>query len=435
MSTELMNVQPMPARAIARPRLLVMTPHLPCADRNSGDRRLVELMRMLNGHGDVFLYLMESSAGCHHGLSPSDASAYLALLRDLGIQVISGSRLKLSRLIVRYWFSTVIFEFYTTARQWHHFIRFWQPRAALIIDSVDLTFLREGSAAVLGLLPGEEASRVRLEEVDAYRLADGVIVITEEEQRFLATQEGLTNLFVIPNIVPFRPRPQQPRQPEVLFVGGFRHGPNVDGITWFVSTIWPLVQAQVADARLAIVGSAMPPAVESLLAAPGVEVLGYVPDTRPFLDRAAVSIAPLRYGAGMKGKVNEAMAAGLPVVSTSFGVQGLAVTSGKHCLVADDATGFAEALVTLLRDPASAEAIGKAGQELTATVCSAERVEHLVLEMMRKLLTRERMPSDRLLKHQTTALVHLVRTFLGHARRHLHSKQRQQKAQSQKTER
>lgn len=429
MSTALMNVRPMLARAFARPRYLVMTPHLPCADRNSGDRRLVELLRMLKGHGDVVLCLMESPAGNHHGLSPPDASAYLAPLWDLGIQVIAGSRLKLLRLLLRYSFSTVIFEFYTTARQWHDFIRFWQPRAAIIVDSVDLTFLRESSAAVLGLLPEEEANRVRSEELDAYRLADGVIVITEEEERFLATREGLTNLFVIPNIVPFRARPQQTRQPEVLFVGGFRHGPNIDGITWFVETIWPLVRAQVAEARLAVVGSAMPPAVEGLSAAAGVEVLGYVPDTGPYLDRAAVSIAPLRYGAGMKGKVNEAMAAGVPVVSTSFGVQGLAVTSGKHCLVADDATEFAEAVVSLLRDPARAEALGKAGQELTAAVCGEERVEDLVLAMMHKLFTGERMPSDRLLKRQATALVHLVRTFLGHARRHLQSNQRQQKAQ------
>jgi glycosyltransferase involved in cell wall biosynthesis len=114
----------------------------------------------------------------------------------------------------------------------------------------------------------------------------------------------------------------------------------------------------------------------------GVDFVGYVKDTGPYLDRAAVSVAPLRFGAGMKGKVTEAMSAGLAVVTTSIGAQGFAAEPGRHLLVGDTPKDFASQIVDLLRHPGRAEEIGASAQRFIAELCGfevvADRVKNLL---------------------------------------------------------
>jgi glycosyltransferase involved in cell wall biosynthesis len=168
----------------------------------------------------------------------------------------------------------------------------------------------------------------------------------------------------------------------VVFVAGFDHRPNVDGMLWFANEIWKTVRDRVPEARLTIVGSNPPPAVLELKHRPGVHVTGYVPDTSPYLDRAAVSIAPLRYGAGMKGKVAEALAAGVPVITTSIGAEGFRAVPGEHLLIADSAADFAAAVVQALENPDRAARLGQAGQALVASVCGPDAVAAQVEQMV-----------------------------------------------------
>ena len=103
-------------------------------------------------------------------------------------------------------------------------------------------------------------------------------------------------------------------------------------------------------------------------------MVGFVADTHPWLDDATVSVAPLRYGGGMKGKVTEALSHALPVVTTSFGAQGLGAVSGVHLHVADTAEDFADAVTLCLRDPDEAARMGLRGQQLVESACGTERV-------------------------------------------------------------
>jgi len=162
------------------------------------------------------------------------------------------------------------------------------------------------------------------------------------------------------------------RSAEVLFVGGFGHHPNVDGLSWFVSQVWPIVRRAVPQAGLSVIGSDPPAEIQGLHGVAGVRVLGHVPSVEPYLDRAAVSVAPIRYGAGMKGKVVEAMASGVPVVTTATGAQGL-YSGASECLsIADEPLEFARAVIRLLQDPVRCEVVGLAGQRRVATLCSSE---------------------------------------------------------------
>jgi len=135
-------------------------------------------------------------------------------------------------------------------------------------------------------------------------------------------------------------------------------------VLWFADEVLPLVRAAVPEFTLDIVGSSPPPAVRRLARAPGVHVIGRVPDPRPWLRDAAIVVVPLRAGSGTRLKILEAWAAGRPVVSTTVGAEGLDAAHGRHLLVADDAPGFARAVRRLLADPRLRDRLAHAGRTL-----------------------------------------------------------------------
>jgi glycosyltransferase involved in cell wall biosynthesis len=145
---------------------------------------------------------------------------------------------------------------------------------------------------------------------------------------------------VHPSKVPFELRSG------LLFIGGFNHAPNTDGVIWFVSEILPRIHQRLPDVVLRVVGSKMPPEVYEL-ANDHVICEGFVEDVAPLLQNTRVSIAPLRYGSGVKGKVNQAMSFGVPCVATSIAVEGVEAKDGVEILVADTEEAFADSIVRL----------------------------------------------------------------------------------------
>jgi GT2 family glycosyltransferase len=147
----------------------------------------------------------------------------------------------------------------------------------------------------------------------------------------------------------FRPRGREPLT--MLFLGSFRHDPNRVAVDWFIRHVLPLVIAQEPAAQFAIAGSDPPPEHTYADHAAHLQMLGYVEDIREPLARYAVFVCPILSGSGVRVKLLEAFAAGIPVVSTKVGAEGLAITDGEFCALSDDPAGFAERVVTLLRDP------------------------------------------------------------------------------------
>jgi glycosyltransferase involved in cell wall biosynthesis len=121
-------------------------------------------------------------------------------------------------------------------------------------------------------------------------------------------------------------------------------------VLWFVEHVWPRIRARAPDVVFRIAGSDPTPEVVALGRLPGIEVLGYVPDLTPHFDAARVFVAPLRFGAGMKGKVGQSLVNGLPIVATAIGAEGMSLVDGEHLLVADAAANFAECVLSLLDD-------------------------------------------------------------------------------------
>jgi polysaccharide biosynthesis protein PslH len=193
--------------------------------------------------------------------------------------------------------------------------------------------------------------------------------ITEVEAGYMRRLSGV-GIDVLPHIVdPSTYTPpdaaQEPTEPVALFVGSYRHRPNLHGLHWFVARVWPAVVAAVPDARLDVVGPGMPEEDRRRLAAvPGVHLVGWVDDLRARYHGAQLFVNPIHSGGGMRGKVLEALACGRALVSTRMGLEGIEVEHETHCLVADDAPGFAAAVVRYLRDPALRRAHGAAGRRV-----------------------------------------------------------------------
>jgi glycosyltransferase involved in cell wall biosynthesis len=167
----------------------------------------------------------------------------------------------------------------------------------------------------------------------------------------------------------------------LVFIGGFRHPPNTDAVLWYASEILPRVRELLPGVTTTIVG-AEPPATIRALAADDLVITGYVPDVTPWFTGCRVSIAPLRYGAGVKGKVNLAMSYGLPVVATTASVEGMSLTPGEDVLVADDAAAFAAAIARVYRDQALWERLAAGGRANIRVHFSRDVARAAILELL-----------------------------------------------------
>lgn len=150
----------------------------------------------------------------------------------------------------------------------------------------------------------------------------------------------------------------------MLFLGSFRHLPNQEALMWFVRNVLPLILAQIPGAKLVVAGSDPPPRHSLPSYGDAIEMRGFVPDVRQPLSECAVFVCPILSGSGMRVKLLEAFAAGIPVVSTSIGAEGLAAVDGEFAAIADDPRGFADRVVTLLQDRELANRIAERARDL-----------------------------------------------------------------------
>ena len=226
-------------------------------------------------------------------------------------------------------------------------VRAHAPQARLIFDTVDVHHLREQRAAELAASDdlSQQAARTRAQEIKVMRACDVTLVVSAAEKEILARDLPNVRIEILSNVheIHGRRRDFDARR-DLVFVGGFQHPPNVDAVLWFVREVFPIVRKTLHDVNLHVIGSKAPPNILEL-AHDGVVVHGYVSDIAPYMDGCRLALAPLRYGAGVKGKVNMAMSYGLPVVATTPAVEGMHVRVGDDVLVADSPSDFAAAIV------------------------------------------------------------------------------------------
>jgi GT2 family glycosyltransferase len=353
---------PDPAQLHAR-RVLVVDEAVPQPDRDSASLRQFNLLRMLRGAGAHVAFL---PTGLAHAGAATEA------LQRLGVETWHAPFARSAPAWLRdnaARFDVIVLTRHHLASTFLPLLRRHAPAARLVFDTVDLHYLRERRGAELAgdaaAVRAADATRGR--ELAAMAAADITLVVSAEEQAQLARDvprvrvELLSNLHEVAGAgAGFDERH------DLVFVGGFRHPPNADAVLWFGREVFPRIREQLPDVRFHCIGAEPPAEVRALAQQPGIVVHGHVPDLAPYMDRVRVAVAPLRYGAGVKGKVNLSMAHGQPVVATRCAVEGMHLHDGIDVAVADDASGFAQAVVALYRDRERWERQARAGLDNVA---------------------------------------------------------------------
>ncbi|HEY4096531.1 MAG TPA: glycosyltransferase [Baekduia sp.] len=357
----------------ARPRsILVVHPALPTHDMDAGSLRLRWIVELLVAEGHRVTFLGHSGWAQDH--------RYADELRDLGVEVhryngrwwreqrgarVPGPGIDLDGLLHRGRFDLAWLSTYEMGEFYAPSIRRASPATRVLIDSVDVHHVRERRGAALTGDPAafEAAERTRLRERAVYSAADALVAVSAVDAEAMSELAPDVPVSVVSTVHALPASgPDVSARDGLVFVGGFDHQPNVGAMVDFVGGPWPSIAAALPGVALTIVGSNPPPVVQALGATPGVTVTGWVPETAPYLDAARVSIAPLRYGAGVKGKVGEAMSHGLPVVTTSVGAEGMGLVDGQTALIADTDEAFAAAVARVYEDRGLWERLAAAGR-------------------------------------------------------------------------
>jgi len=286
-------------------------------------------------------------------------------------------RLRIEKLIQQERFDRVICDFLSPAPNipdlsecvlFQHNVEavIWKRRTEHASDPVRYRYLKL------------QAERMFRYEGEVCRKVRKVIAVSETDAALMREWYGIKPTEAVPTGVDaeyFKVRGAVSPVADLVFVGALDWAPNIDGVDWFQREVLPLMLRSRPDCTLAIVGRNPPRAIRELSARyPGIQVTGTVPDVRPWLWGSKVSIVPLRVGGGTRLKIFEAMAAGVPVVSTTIGAEGLGARDGDTIRIADAPEDFAAACIALLDDPAEGERLRNRALQMVTEQCSWEVV-------------------------------------------------------------
>ena len=328
-------------------RVLLIDKCTPSPDRDAGSVVLLNLMLVLRHLGYQPTFIPDDN---YANLEP-----YTPLCQSLGIEClyaphVTSVRQHLKQQGQRY---DLVILFRPDLTNDHlASVRRYCPQAKVIYYPHDLHFIRLEREGTLNndrsLL--QYARKSRAMELSNSSQADSTLVVSTSEQAQLQELLPQARVDFLPLI--FSDQASANLRPrfgscEMVFVGSFNHSPNADAVHWFASEILPRILEKLPQARLHVVG-ANPPKEIVALAGPSLQIHGFVEDLDRFFSGMALSVVPLRFGAGMKGKVGSALRCGLPVVSTSIGCEGMALEPGEGAVIADSAAAFSEAVVNVL---------------------------------------------------------------------------------------
>lgn len=325
--------------------------------------RMFNLMRLLVAMGHRVHCLPESRT-----VSPALADA----LRSIGVELPAHSNYVAVESpptwLLRHGrqYDGVIVSRYHLAFSWFPLIHRAHPSAIKILDTVDLHHVREKREADHRRNRGLAmvARTTRRMELSTIRQADVTWVVSEVEAAILHAEVPEAVVQIVSNLLDLSPGASPPASRHgLIFVGGAQHPPNIDAIRWLLSDIAPLLQRQPGGCELHLVGTGLKESLAGAYVPEGVHFHGHLPDIGGLLDSCRIGIAPLRFGAGVKGKINQYMAHGLPVVATPIAVEGMHLRDGLDVLVAGSTEDFVLSIERLCRDDALWTQLSTNGRE------------------------------------------------------------------------
>lgn len=347
-------------RAATR-RALFLDQCTPTPDMDSGSIDAFNTMILLRDMGFQVTFIPVSNF--------SHDRKYTAALQSHGIEVLyrpyeSSLNHHLRKYGKRY--QLVIACRHNTLEPHINSLRKYCPLAKIIFHTVDLHFLRMRREAEMKQTRKHHDAAREVESIELKLLdqSDRTTVVSHVELEVLSKMNRGEKV----RVMPYSRHLRGSRQPfekrkDLIFIGGFQHHPNIDAVQFFANEVMPLLRKKIPGIVLHVIGSKVPPEIAGLQCA-DVLIHGFVEDLDPLLDQMRVSIAPLRYGAGIKGKIGTAMTAGLPVVATTIAAEGMALTNGENILVADEPEQIAKAVAEVYLDETLWNKLSSNGLEL-----------------------------------------------------------------------
>jgi GT2 family glycosyltransferase len=327
--------------------VLIVDEHIPKTDEDAGSVRMFRIIESLIslGYKVTFFPNFTGYTGKH-----------LKELQQIGVEVIYGP-IEFNEFAREYaeYYNLIILSRPRIASYYIDICRVYAPESRIIYDTVDLHYLRMNRQAVYETGRSKDrlielASKHEIIEKYLMRQADNTLVVSTAEKEIL-DNDGISNVSILSTIHTIQESSYEKGysdRKDILFIGSYPHLPNIDAVKWFVSDIFPLIREKIPTVNIHVVGSGMKESLRTFLEdRPGVIVDGFVEDLSDLLNESRVFVAPLRFGAGVKGKIGQAVEHGIPIVSTNIGVEGMGFEDDKSCLIADDIDSFVEATVKL----------------------------------------------------------------------------------------
>ncbi|MFM7277659.1 MAG: glycosyltransferase [Microcystis aeruginosa] len=340
------NVPKAARRLQGKPTILVIDSYVPLYDRESGCVRLLNILKLLLNLGYSVIFFPDNGY---------PEQPYTSVLQQLGIEVIYGTaqRYNLEEKLIKY---LPLIDGVWLCRpelcdKYMDLIRL-KTKAPIIYDTIDLHFLRLKRQKDY-LDPSYQNTSWSWEtyqklELNYANQAEATVVVTEDEKQVLSSL-GVKNVWVIPNIheeISLSEKVAFDQRSGLVFIGSYNHPPNIDAVKWLCLEIMPLVWVSRPDITVNLLGSNLKDEVKEL-ANDQVIVTGYVPEVEPYFQKSRIFVAPLRFGAGMKGKIGQSLSLGLPTITTKIGAEGMGLIDHQDVLIADTAEEFAQAVIEL----------------------------------------------------------------------------------------
>ena len=331
--------------------ILVVDSYAPCYDKESGSRRLFQLLKIFRELHYHIIFVADNGF---------KEEPYVTMLQDLSIEMIytqEGYGTAIGQQIVEHlslvdiaWIARPDnYEKYAALIRQHDQIQ-------IIYDTIDLHYLRmkrawELSPHARNIENMRLWMRMHARELQAALSADLTVTITSVERDILQEQ-AVKEISIIPNLhLPYPgEQPDFEDRAGLLFIGSYQHPPNIDAVSWLCREIMPLVWQELPKLTVTLLGSNPTKAVQDLAQDQRIAVPGYITNVTSYFLSHRIFVAPLRYGAGMKGKIGQSLEYALPIVSTEIGIEGMNLVSELNVLEANMAEEFAMAIIRLYRD-------------------------------------------------------------------------------------
>jgi GT2 family glycosyltransferase len=357
------------------PALLVCDDRLPTPDRDAGSARMSFILRSLaRWSRPVFV-----------PLSKQEWPGYERPLWQAGVETASAAELR--RLLKERQFSAALISRPEVAEALLPLLRRHAPQIKIIYDMVDAHFIRhEREAELTGdSETARAAARYRDMETRLARASDFIFCTSTDEKEIMERAAPGIPVAVVPTIHELQERGGSfDERQHLLFIGNLAHRPNSDGVLYFLREVYPLIKQALPGIELDIIGDN--PAEILAHADEAVRVRGYVPDVEPFWQTRRVFVAPLRYGAGVKGKIGEALAHGLPVVTTPVGAEGMGLAHAESAMIAATPAVFADAVVELYTRPDLWQRLADRGYEQIARHFTPASIAPVIEDSLTELL-------------------------------------------------